>query len=228
MSSSHPTRPPRPPAAPSTAPAPAEVGTASLDDVTPLRADDPRPQHVPQLPPGVRLGRRGGAQRDASSRSARGLALPEPEGPSAFVYVERGPGAGQLAPLPLGTTRIGRASGSDLRLQHPSISRKHVQVEHAHGRLTVRDLGSQNGTSVNGTRLVAREPAELHAGDVVTLGNAVLRIRVPGAPVRHPEPTLPAECPDSGPAGQRGVRGWAWAVAALAVGLGLALVLWLR
>jgi pSer/pThr/pTyr-binding forkhead associated (FHA) protein len=95
----------------------------------------------------------------------------------AFLYVERGPGAGQLLELKQGTIIIGRASVSDLRLQHPSISRRHAQIRRIGDQFFVKDLGSQNGSFVNKTR-IANE-VEIRIGDTLALGNALLRLRGP-------------------------------------------------
>jgi predicted component of type VI protein secretion system len=94
----------------------------------------------------------------------------------AFLYVERGPGAGQLIEVKEGSLVVGRSSVSQLILKHPSISRRHTQVRREGESFYVRDLGSQNGTYVNKDR--ALEEVELKAGDTIAIGNALLRLRV--------------------------------------------------
>lgn len=192
MAPSNPKRPPRPRQGSGTPPEPKrERRDVSLpfndEEIEPLRADDPHPQHVPQLPsnPGVR------GRVDATSRpvdpSDRELSGPfrasdpvsEPGFAPAFLYVERGPGAGQLVPLRQGVLLIGRASTSGLRMQHPSISRRHAQLTRRGDRFFLRDLGSQNGTFVNQLR-IDRE-VEIVAGDDVVMGTAQLKLRVSGS-----------------------------------------------
>jgi pSer/pThr/pTyr-binding forkhead associated (FHA) protein len=95
----------------------------------------------------------------------------------AFLYVERGPGAGQLLECKQGTVVVGRASVSDLRLQHPSISRRHAQIRRIGDQFFVKDLGSQNGSFVNKTRIASE--VEVKIGDSIALGNALLRLRGP-------------------------------------------------
>lgn len=118
---------------------------------------------------------------------------PLPEEPAfapAFIYVEKGPGSGQLIPLRQGVTVIGRASIADLRLQHPSISRRHAQLTRRGNRFLLRDLGSQNGTVVNGKRI--QDQLELFPGDELAMGNAILKLRGPASPVevrRHTPPS---------------------------------------
>ncbi len=101
----------------------------------------------------------------------------ETEYKPAFLYVERGPGAGQLLEVKQGVVVIGRASVSDLRIQHPSISRRHAQIKRVAEQFFVKDLSSQNGTFVNKQRLATE--IELKVGDSIALGNALVRLRGP-------------------------------------------------
>ncbi|WP_232293730.1 FHA domain-containing protein [Stigmatella aurantiaca] len=155
------------------------------DEITPLQADDPRPQRVPQFPVGPRRMPRG-PRSPRQMHQDREL-LPrfdardssEPGHTSASLYVEKGPGAGQLIPVNQGVLVIGRASACDLRLQHPSISRRHVQLLRTGERFILRDLGSQNGTFIN--RVKIEGDVELCPGDELTLGNSVLKLRGTGS-----------------------------------------------
>ena len=188
MTPPKPKRPPRSPRVPgdsASRPEPEVELPFDDDEVAPLRADDPRPQRVPQFPAGPRRRPRRGSP--GASREGRDRELPtrfesgeyeDPGHSPAFLYVERGPGAGQLLPLKQGVLVLGRASTSDLRLQHPSISRRHAQLTRRGDRLFIKDLGSQNGTYVNRVRLGGE--VELHPGDELALGNALLRLRGPG------------------------------------------------
>ncbi|HEY8212080.1 MAG TPA: FHA domain-containing protein [Myxococcaceae bacterium] len=153
-----------------------ELPFDDVEDLTPLRADDPQPQRVPQIPTGMPR-RRG--DRDAVMPGGQGKMEVEDGFQPAFLYVERGPGMGQLSPIRQGITLIGRASTATLRLQHPSISRKHAEVSRRAERFFIKDLGSQNGTYVNGTRI--EKETELFAGDEIVVGTAQLRLRAQGA-----------------------------------------------
>ncbi|MFZ5471204.1 MAG: FHA domain-containing protein [Myxococcota bacterium] len=104
-----------------------------------------------------------------------------------FLYVERGPGAGQLIPVKQGPVVIGRASISDLRLKHPSISRRHAQLTRTGNRFYIRDLGSQNGTFVNKTKIAAE--MEIYPGDEIAMGNALLKLHEAEPPSRSPVET---------------------------------------
>ncbi|QRN94308.1 FHA domain-containing protein [Archangium violaceum] len=198
MSPPNPKRPPRSPGPPGD-PASRQDAEVELpfddDEVAPLQADDPRPQRVPQYPAGARRRRRRGP--GGLSREARDREMParfdsgeyeDPGHAPAFLYVERGPGAGQLIPVKQGVLVLGRASTSDLRLQHPSISRRHAQLTRRGDALSLKDLGSQNGTYVNRDRLTAE--VELHPGDEIALGNALLRLRGPGPTPERPRASL--------------------------------------
>ena len=63
---------------------------------------------------------------------------------------------------------IGRDPGSDIVLPSPQISRKHAQLVPTDGQMLLSDLGSSNGTFVNGARVT--HPTPLKDGDVVELG----------------------------------------------------------
>jgi hypothetical protein len=65
---------------------------------------------------------------------------------------------------------IGRSGRCDVVLLDPSISRRHALVSFRRSRCSVRDLGSTNGTHVNGS---AVDTAVLLPGDVLTLGGTV-------------------------------------------------------
>ncbi|MFY1827030.1 FHA domain-containing protein [Myxococcus fulvus] len=196
MAPPNPKRPPRPPRPPgSQAPKEPEVELPFDDDeVAPLQADDPRPQRVPQYPAGPRKAPRQGsgkgrdkADRELSPKFDWGREYSNPGHPPAFLYVERGPGIGQLVPVQQGSLVLGRSSSSDLRLQHPSISRRHAQLLRTGDQFLLKDLGSQNGTFLNRVRVTGE--VEVMSGDEITLGNALLRLRGPGG---TPAAGLPA------------------------------------
>ena len=71
-------------------------------------------------------------------------------------------------------TYIGRSEDNQLRLLDPGVSRRHVLVMATPGGYTIRDLGSQNGTYVNGTRV---DESPLTDGDRITIGEINLVFR---------------------------------------------------
>ena len=75
----------------------------------------------------------------------------------------------------LGTSaRIGRSSSCDLVLEDDAVSRRHAEIALRGGVCVVRDIGSSNGTWVNG-RAVQR--ARLRRGDELQLGETFIRVR---------------------------------------------------
>jgi adenylate cyclase len=77
--------------------------------------------------------------------------------------------------LAAGTTVIGRAGSCDLVINDTSVSRRHAQLAVNNGSCVVTDLGSRNGTFLNGDQI---ETAELHDGDRLVLGEIQLKLRV--------------------------------------------------
>ena len=73
---------------------------------------------------------------------------------------------------------IGRASNCDISLVHSSVSKRHAQLRlDSSGRpVAVTDLGSQNGTYVNGERISARVQRPLNQLDQLELGLVETRI----------------------------------------------------
>ncbi|GHE09682.1 FhaA domain-containing protein [Klenkia taihuensis] len=111
----------------------------------------------------------------------------EPAGPSVVgrsgqrpgvthVLVVDGPGTRHV--LGAGSNVIGRGTEADIRLPDTGVSRKHVDVVLEGPVASVQDLGSTNGTLVNGRR-VGRQP--LSDGDVIRIGHSVLVYRQDGA-----------------------------------------------
>ncbi len=150
--------------------------------------DDGRPQRVAQLPSKSTGARRSVKKveehiptsifdTEADQEMQAEYGVQGSEFKPAFLYVERGPGAGQLLEVKQGSVVVGRASVSDLRLQHPSISRRHTQIKRVGEQFFVKDLGSQNGTFVNKERIATE--VEVKPGDSIAMGNALLRLRGP-------------------------------------------------
>ncbi|AUX39103.1 hypothetical protein SOCE26_004850 [Sorangium cellulosum] len=65
---------------------------------------------------------------------------------------------------------LGRRSTCDLRVEHPRVSGEHASVHWMGDRWELRDLGSRNGTYLDGRRLSSGERARLPEGVVFTLG----------------------------------------------------------
>ena len=94
----------------------------------------------------------------------------------SHVLVVDGPGTRHE--LTTGRNVIGRGTEADIRLPDTGVSRKHVDVVLDGGTATVEDLGSTNGTLVNGRRVSRLALAD---GDVIRIGHSVLVYRQDGA-----------------------------------------------
>ncbi|MEU9981612.1 DUF1707 and FHA domain-containing protein [Streptomyces sp. NPDC050856] len=74
-------------------------------------------------------------------------------------------------PYPL---RIGRDPANGLRLSHDTVSRSHAELSLRGGRWVLRDLGSTNGTTVNGHRVTGE--TVVRSGDMVSFGQMAFRL----------------------------------------------------
>lgn len=106
---------------------------------------------------------------------------------------------GQHRPFPIhhGTTTIGRREDCDLRIAVNDVSRKHCQIKLEDGVLSVMDLGSSNGTFVNGQKV---KDHQLNAGDTLQVGPVSFVVQIDGEPdLTHAAPKAKAS-PASKPA----------------------------
>lgn len=119
----------------------------------------------PPAPISVRMVRDGGAatgvaQIDAYSSKPRAVAGVAIDGQASPPVTGRD-----------GVVAVGRGADNDLVLADPSVSRKHAQVDLR--AMRIDDLGSRNGTYLNGTRV---QSASITVGDEVRVGATSLRI----------------------------------------------------
>jgi len=118
--------------------------------------------------------------------------------------------AGRQVPLE-GALTIGRDPGTDLPLNDSGVSRNHARISADSEGASIEDLGSSNGTYVNGERVEAAR--RLTDGDEIQMGGALLRVAEgtaetrmmavdPDATEAHPAPANPpaAEPPPAAPA----------------------------
>jgi hypothetical protein len=94
-------------------------------------------------------------------------------GGHASVLV-REDGKERLVPLSSNVVTIGRLADCDVVLKDKGASRKHAQLKVRNGTWTLTDLGSTNGTRLNGQTVQARE---LTDGDTITIGSTVIEFR---------------------------------------------------
>lgn len=161
------------------------------------------------------------------------------DGPSRLV-VRTGPNPGTVFDLTKEVTMLGRDVTNDIPLGDAEISRQHSRLTRTPGGMVLEDLGSTNGTFVNGDRLSS--PRVLQPGDIVGLGENVTLLfestapdaaatvmgAARGAPPRQPAPyaaappppaASPAPAPSAEPVGRSGPMRW------VAAGCGCLLIL---
>ena len=101
----------------------------------------------------------GGVQAGRPAATAQ-LVLDTPDGPHAF-------------PLDTNLVTVGRGLNNDLIVEDPRVSRQHAQIRFKSRRYFIGDLGSTNGTYVNGQQVTTDQV--LHDGDTVSLGGLEMR-----------------------------------------------------
>jgi hypothetical protein len=149
---------------------------------------DTREQTVAQLRDGYVAGRIGtdtfarridDALHSASHDELRGLTADLPAQPPPrlarlrALLRRRGLGLPEAGELLEAHLVIGRSSACQLVLAHDTVSRRHAELRIEGGCWLLRDLGSSNGTWVNGRRVVE---AEVRPGDLIHLGAAEIRL----------------------------------------------------
>jgi predicted component of type VI protein secretion system len=90
---------------------------------------------------------------------------------TARLVLRYGPFPSQEYILPQQTVTIGREQANDLKLTDPEISRRHARILYQASRYLIEDLGSANGTFVNGRRI--ETPTVLRPGDVIDFAEYV-------------------------------------------------------
>lgn len=105
-----------------------------------------------------------------------GYAPPPPHG-AGGRNIRLVSGDGRTYPLQMGSTVIGRGDQANLRLPDVGISRRHARLDFDGAQVVLTDLGSTNGTMVNGQRVSA---VALNPGDMIQLGTTTLTFRVDG------------------------------------------------
>jgi len=92
---------------------------------------------------------------------------------------------------------LGRAEECDVRIDHPSVSRKHAALL-TRGALRIEDCGSSNGTRVGGRPIEAGKAVPIEAGTLVELGDVIVVVRRDEQESRHEAapPAVPARAPN--------------------------------
>jgi pSer/pThr/pTyr-binding forkhead associated (FHA) protein len=104
-----------------------------------------------------------------------------------LLRVRSGPATGAVYPV-IRSATVGRSTNVDIVLRDEAVSRTHAAFRVDGQTLVVEDLGSSNGTLVNGDPIDA--PCRLARGDVVTVGSTELQVEV-GEEPRISTPATP-------------------------------------
>jgi hypothetical protein len=142
-------------------------------------------------------------------------------GPIPYLVVTAGRGRGQTFDL-RGEVRLGRDRSNAIVLSDGKVSRHHIRLDPIRGTYILSDLGSANGTFVNGVRVT--QPVRLRDGDLINLGDMQivfytgaagrLRDRPPAPEERAPAPSFPSPAIPSAPGSftstPAGMPPWVW------------------
>ena len=121
-----------------------------------------------------------------------------PATPVVHLTVRRGPRPGQTLSAPGPSVVIGRVPGNDIILDDLQVSRHHASLTLEGGQWVLRDLGSTNGTTVNGQPVTG--PWIVRQGDVIGLGDVLAAVQFSVGSVETA--TLAGARPPVPPAGQ--------------------------
>ena len=101
--------------------------------------------------------------------------LEKAKGEAACLIVIRGPRQGQRYFITKPLMVMGRDPVADISIADPSVSRKHAQVSLEGDKVKLTDLGSQNGTVINGKKIPGGGSQILAKEDMVKIGNSILK-----------------------------------------------------
>ncbi len=88
------------------------------------------------------------------------------------LTMRSGPTPGKTYPLEKQEILLGRDLANDIAISDPEVSRRHARFLMQEDNVIIEDLGSTNGTFLNGQRIAS--PQQLRAGDVITLGENIV------------------------------------------------------
>lgn len=101
--------------------------------------------------------------------------------------------AGRSCELASERTTIGRVEENNFQISEPSVSSRHCEILLRDNDVVVKDLGSTNGTFINGEKVT--DEKVLKPGQTLRLGNVELKLDGPGAPASAPAAPSPAAPP---------------------------------
>jgi pSer/pThr/pTyr-binding forkhead associated (FHA) protein/vacuolar-type H+-ATPase subunit H len=97
-------------------------------------------------------------------------------GSHTFIIIAKSQGKSQRYEIDQETFVIGRGREADLSLNIEGLSRKHMKVSLNHQKISIKDLGSTNGTSIDGRMIHSKEKVLLQAGTKISIPNSNLSL----------------------------------------------------
>lgn len=150
--------------------------------------------HLKVSPPKTRSYDASGSLSQTGRQKSPGTGkVASPRSPTAPLVSLRIPDTGQVIPLEEGDEfTLGRISGNqpilpdiDLtpyKAYEGGVSRLHATIRVFENQVTVTDLGSANGTRINGKKIAAHQPCEISNEDIITLGRFKAQILIQRKP----------------------------------------------
>ncbi len=135
--------------------------------------------------------------------------------PMYQLTMRSGPTPGKTYPIEMEEVFLGRDLANDVPISDPEVSRRHARFIMQADGIVLEDLGSTNGTFINGQRIST--PQILHAGNVITFGENIVMVfekasydpdatvvasQAPGQPIQPGYQKPPQEAPLYQPAAQ--------------------------
>lgn len=124
------------------------------------------------------------------------------------LVMRRGPQPNQIFELNKDNISIGRDVTNEITINDPEVSRHHCRLKRGPSGYTIEDLGSTNGTFVNGQRLTGERPLSpndlIGLGETVTIAYDVGAGGVSAGGAAPPAPAYGGAPPDTGPTGPAG------------------------
>lgn len=118
----------------------------------PSKNSDPSPDPKPQIP--------------AYDKSVM------PTSPGYWIVIRRGPKLNEMFRLDKELVTLGRDVANDITINDPEVSRYHLKLHKRGDTYAIEDLGSTNGTQINGVQV--SEVKQLKDGDTIMLGDAII------------------------------------------------------
>ena len=99
----------------------------------------------------------------------------QPDLPNALLLLVAGDARGSVIVVGSLPAVLGRSDDADLTIADETVSRRHAELRGTRNELEIEDLGSSNGTTLNGNDIVGA--ITLHDGDLVGLGSATFLVK---------------------------------------------------